>query len=133
LELRFFNAPTEVRAAHGVPALIWHNPLTLVARSHSKDLSDNNKMSHTGTDGSTIIERVDRAGITYSAVAENIGFSSHSTDEVVDFIIQAWLDSAGHRINILHPDLTHIGIGIARNDGDSEFTYYITQNFIRYP
>jgi uncharacterized protein YkwD len=133
IERRFFEATNEARLAHGVPALLWHNELAEVARAHSRDMSDNDHPSHTGSDGSTLADRISRLNIVNSGIGENIGAGTHPADEIVGFIIESWLNSPAHRAVLLHPSLTHIGMGVVQNTGDSEFNFYITQNFIRYP
>ncbi|MCL2604479.1 MAG: CAP domain-containing protein [Defluviitaleaceae bacterium] len=136
IEREFFEATNAERATHGVPALTWHNELANVARAHSRDLSDNDRQDntpHTGTDGSNFNQRITRGGVANSGVGEIIGLGTYPSDEIVGFIIKAWLNSPDHRNVLLNPSLTHIGIGVVHNTGDAKYDWYITSNFIRYP
>ena len=80
--------------------------LTTAAQRHSVDMADRDTMSHTGGDGSSFDERIRAAGYPEPA-AENIAFGQSSASSVV----AAWMDSAGHRRNILDCDYTAIGVG----------------------
>jgi uncharacterized protein YkwD len=84
----------------------------------------NNYFSHTGLDGSTIGERAERQGYDWSYVGENIaaGYSSPES------LVQGWMNSPGHKANILGADYTEIGIGYAFG-ADSDYGSYWTAVF----
>ena len=125
-EIEVFNLTNIERVNNGLAPFEWHIGLAFVARGHSEDMAANNFMSHTGTDGSSPFERMTRAGISYSSAAENVA-AGYSTPEAV---VAGWMNSAGHRGNILNPNLTHLGVGYAYNSG-SFYRHYWTQAFIR--
>ena len=100
----------QVRSAHSLPALAANSSLRLAARRHSEDMACTDLFSHTGSDGSTLSSRLLDAGYSYSWAAENIAASStcsFSAQSVVDM----WMNSTGHRNNILSVNAVHIGVG----------------------
>ncbi|GAA3205328.1 hypothetical protein GCM10010468_20270 [Actinocorallia longicatena] len=106
------------RAKAGCPALRREPKLVISARAHSKDMAVNNYFSHTSQDGSSPWDRIKRTGYTGGA-AENIAAGYTSAKAVMD----GWMNSAGHRANILNCDLKALGVGWYDN--------YWTQNFGR--
>lgn len=96
------------RAQRGVGPLQLHPQLTQAAETHAADQFNRgcNNLSHTGTDGSSPFDRIERTGLKYLAAAENIACGYRSPDTVM----QGWMNSSGHRANILNSRYTHIGI-----------------------
>jgi uncharacterized protein YkwD len=125
-ERRVFELTNEERRTHGLPALIWDDTLADAARAHSRDMAENNFFSHTGSDGSNVGDRLTRFGISYAGAAENISRTGSPTPEDV---VTGWMNSSGHRANILNQNMTHLGVGF-HNLSDSRMNY-ITQNFAR--
>ncbi|WP_326593311.1 CAP domain-containing protein [Streptomyces sp. NBC_01294] len=78
-------------------------------------------MSHTGPDGSTMTSRVEAAGYAWSRLGENIARGQSDADAVM----KAWMNSSGHRANILNCAFREIGIGVHKGDGGP----WWTQNF----
>ncbi|WP_327007891.1 CAP domain-containing protein [Dactylosporangium sp. NBC_01737] len=112
------------RTANGCGALRIDARLVTAARGHSTDMVTNNFFSHTGSNGSTFVQREAGAGYTTGASAENIAWGYRSPKEVVD----GWINSAGHRANILNCASVAVGVGLAyKADG----TPYWTQDFGR--
>jgi uncharacterized protein YkwD len=96
------------RAKVGAPALHSQSQLAMAARLHSADMACNNFFSHTGSDGASLSTRVARQGyIGYYYLAENIA-AGYSTPESV---MNGWMNSSGHRANILNANYTEIGVG----------------------
>nr|AFD03094.1 putative hypothetical protein [uncultured bacterium 8] len=110
------------RAAAGLPPLAEDPLLTRVAQAHSADMVARAFYSHTTPDGSEPWHRAAAAGSTRRTIGENIACGQRSPAEVV----QGWMDSPGHRANILKPAFTHLGVGFA--GGGSAGTYW-TQLF----
>ncbi len=98
--------------------------LTQAARAHALDMACNLFVSHTGSDGSSPFERMTRFGYAFSAAAENVAAGYATPAEVV----QGWMDSPGHRENMLDPAYTQIGIGYVFNSGaetqENYFNYW---------
>ena len=91
------------RAAAGCGALSADSGLASVARAHSADMRDRGFFDHVNLDGLDPFDRADRAGI--GARAENIAYGQPDAAAVMD----AWMNSSGHRANILNCSLTSPG------------------------
>ncbi|NEO62132.1 MAG: CAP domain-containing protein [Moorea sp. SIO4G2] len=101
----------QVRAKYGLRPLQFNHRLYAAAQNHSNDMARNRFMSHRGSNGSTMSDRVKAVGYQYSYLAENVASGQRTPQEVV----RSWMNSSGHRKNILNPNLTEIGIGYANN------------------
>jgi uncharacterized protein YkwD len=111
------------RAKAGCGALRVDARLHAAARGHSEDMARHNTMSHTGSDGSSPWDRAERAGYT-QPMAENVAAGYRTAADVV----RGWMNSDGHRANILNCEAKAIGVGLAYSkDG----TPYWTQLFGR--
>ena len=100
------QATNAARARNGCGALTSDRRLNVAAQGHSEDMAANDYFSHTGQDGSSFADRIRAAGHP-SPGGENIAQGQEDADEVV----QAWMDSPGHRRNILDCAYTSIGVG----------------------
>ncbi|WP_030568357.1 CAP domain-containing protein [Streptomyces aureocirculatus] len=110
------------RAAAGLRPLAPDARLAAAAQAHSADMVARGFYSHTAPDGSEPWHRAAAAGSTRRTIGENIACGQRSAAEVV----QGWMDSPGHRANILKPAFTHLGVGFA--GGGPAGTYW-TQLF----
>ncbi len=99
--------------------------LSEVARCHSEDMLARGFFSHTNPDGEDPFDRLANAGVTYRIAGENVAMLSNYPNPA-EGVVEGWMDSAGHRENILRVSFTHSGLGVAR-EGE---TYYFTQVFI---
>ena len=115
----FVSAMNAHRLSVGCPELAWNAEVARVAEAHSQDMLDREYFSHTSPDGDSPFDRLAEAGISYTSAAENLayGFSTGTA------VLEAWLDSPGHRANIENCALTQHGVGL-------EGTYW-THLFIR--
>ncbi len=86
--------------------LRWNKQLTEAARKHALDNASRQKLDHTGKDGSTVSTRVTKTGYTWQAVAENIAFGYLD----IKGVIQGWVQSKGHCLNLMNPDYKEVGI-----------------------
>lgn len=111
------------RRKNGLNDLVSDNNLSIVAKAHSQDMYERNFFSHTTPDGFSPFDRMKNYGISYRYAAENIAAGQSSPDEVVT----SWMNSAGHRENILNPNFNKIGIGYF-NSGKN-YVHYWTQCF----
>ncbi|MFE7835762.1 CAP domain-containing protein [Streptomyces sp. NPDC057474] len=110
------------RAGAGLPPLSPDPLLTNAAQAHSTDMVARAFYAHTSPDGGEPWHRAAAAGSTRRSIGENIACGQRSAAEVV----LGWMNSPGHRANILKPGFTHIGIGFA--GGGAAGTYW-TQLF----
>jgi uncharacterized protein YkwD len=99
------------RDSEGLPALNHEVRLRDAARAHSTDMACNGIFSHTGSDGSTVEERVTAQGYEWILVAENIFGSGDTSDKVPQLAFNWWMASSSQRANLLSDTLTEIGIG----------------------
>lgn len=109
------------RANAGLPALKNDWELARVAESKSQDMHDKQYFDHTSPTYGSPFDMMKTYGITYKSAGENIAQGQKSAAEVV----KAWMNSEGHRANILSKNFTHIGVGYVK-DGN-----YWTQMFIQ--
>ncbi len=110
----------EIRAKNGLKPLAYNWELSRVARYKSQDMHDNRYFSHTSPVYGLPFQMIKSFGITFRSAGENIAKGQTSPKAVVD----AWMNSSGHRANILNPSFTGIGLGYV-SDGN-----YWTQMFI---
>ncbi|MFI6769354.1 CAP domain-containing protein [Streptomyces sp. NPDC050355] len=106
------------RAGHGCAPVRWNAVLQRAAQRHSDDMATRHFFDHTNPDGSDPGERITRAGYAWSAYGENISVGRATPSAVMN----AWMDSPGHRRNILQCDLADIGVGIRFGTGGPWWT-----------
>lgn len=97
------------RARAGLGPLTLAPALSVVAQAHACDLAARGDIGHSGSDGSTLTERLARGGIAAAMVAENTASGQSSAEAV----LAGWLASPGHRANILRPNAARVGLGQA--------------------
>lgn len=110
------------REKAGLPALKLDTSISNVARLKSKDMADNNYFAHQSPTYGSAGNMLSQYGIKWSAWGENIA-SGQRTPEAV---VSAWMNSSGHRANILSSNYSKIGVGYVTN---SNGTPYWTQMF----
>ncbi|MGN9865788.1 CAP domain-containing protein [Bacillus swezeyi] len=108
------------RKKQGLKPLTLDEKLSKVARTKSQDMKDNNYFDHNSPTYGSPFDMMKKFGISYRTAGENIAKGQRTPQEVV----KAWMNSEGHRKNIMNPDFTHIGVGYVK-DGN-----YWTQQFI---
>lgn len=106
-ELQVFRLVNEERTSRGIAALTLNTQLTDLAVLKSRDMRDNNYFSHTSPTYGTPSQMLDRFGVAWRAYGENIA-AGQATPEAV---MRTWMNSTGHRANILDPRFTDIGVG----------------------
>ena len=123
-----FHFTNAFRVYHKLSPLKWSNEASVSARLHSEDMAKNNYFSHDGQNGSNCGSRMEAQGIGWSACGENI---AGGTIRYLGFhSFNGWVNSEGHRNNMLKSIFSHLGVGMAY-DKASKYTYYHTQNFFR--
>lgn len=128
LEQEVFLQINERRAAEGAPELFMDSRVRLVSRAHSEDMASRDYFAHNNLSGKSPGERLDAAAIPWVRYGENLAYNYAYSDPAT-IAVEGWMDSDGHRENLLDPKYTHTGIGIAV---DSKGAYYITQDFVTY-
>lgn len=85
----------------------WNDELTAAAQIHSNDMNANSFFSHTGSDNSSLADRVRKIGYKYSTIGENIAMGETQTEELV---VEGWMNSPGHCRNIMQGRFTEMGV-----------------------
>ncbi len=101
------NLTNAQRSKNGLPALKADTQLSGVAQKKAVDMQQNNYFSHTSPTYGSPFDMMRDFGVTYRAAGENIAQGQRTPQEVVT----AWMNSPGHRANILSSKFTHIGVG----------------------
>jgi uncharacterized protein YkwD len=125
-ETKILTLVNQERAAQNLYSLSWDTELHDAAHSHSVDMATNNYFSHTSQDGRTFSDRIAAAGYEYNTAGENIA-AGYSTPEAA---MNGWMNSDGHKANILNSSYCDLGVGYAYDSG-STYGHYWTQDFGR--
>ncbi len=113
----------KVRQQNGLSVVTWAEDVAKVARAHSSDMINRGFFSHTNPDGLSPFDRLKNNGISYRTASENIAYGQKTAEAVMD----AWMNSSGHRANILNKNVKEMGVGAVKK---SNGTVYWTQMFI---
>lgn len=108
-----------IRSRNHLPLLVWDQQAAVVAYEHSKDMKDNNYFSHDSPSFGTLGDRLQKGNVSFQLAGENIA-AQHSDGIAA---VQGWLNSEGHRKNLLNEQFTGLGIGV--------YDKFYTQNFIQ--
>jgi uncharacterized protein YkwD len=116
--LQIFHITNQIRKRHHLHELVWDEETSHVAFLHSEDMENNEYFSHTSPSFGELKDRLKKENILFQLAGENIAA------KYVDAIaaVEGWLNSEGHRVNLLHEEFTHLGVGV--------YERYYTQNFI---
>ena len=106
-ELETFNLINEQRAKNGLPALKIDMEVQRVARIKAQDMVNNNYFSHTSPTYGSPFDMLKSFGISYKSAGENIAGNSSNSAAVT-----AWMNSSGHRANILNGSYNYTGVGV---------------------
>ena len=150
LERMIHDRINRERRAHGLKTLRWDDALTLVARTHSQDMAKRNYFSHNSPEGNGFSYRYRKSGYVCGITVKNIMYTGaenifqnnlydsittingerfydwNSMEKIAETTVEGWMNSPGHRENILTPHWEREGIGISVAPDDK---VYITQNF----
>jgi uncharacterized protein YkwD len=116
----------EQRTGNGLAPLVHDEAIRAVARAHSQDMVARDFFDHVNPDGLDPFDRLAMDFITYSAAGENIAWNRGYSDPAA-VAVEGWMNSSGHRANILNGTYTHTGVGVARSEADG--AWYFTQVF----
>lgn len=106
-EQQVINLTNAERRKAGLKDLVGDSKLSSVARTKSNDMQKNGYFSHTSPTYGSPFDMMRDFGVTYQTAGENIAQGQRTPEEVV----RAWMNSEGHRKNIMNPAFTHIGVG----------------------
>ena len=123
IEQQVVNLVNAERAKVGLKPLISDWELARVARFKSEDMRDNRYFDHNSPIYGTPFQMMKSFGINYRSAGENIAAGQTTAESVM----KAWMNSPGHKKNILSPNFTHIGVGYAKG---GSYGHYWTQQFM---
>ncbi|KXG08334.1 hypothetical protein AT864_03372 [Anoxybacillus sp. P3H1B] len=121
-EYQIFDLVNAERLKNHLSLLTWDGKVAETARKHSEDMAKQDYFSHTNLQGLSPFDRMKRDGISYSTAGENIAYGQFNAI----FVHEAWMNSLGHRQNVLHPKFQRLGVGVTFNSYDQP---YYTQDF----
>ncbi|SFA78228.1 CAP-associated N-terminal [Acetitomaculum ruminis DSM 5522] len=124
MEKEVLDITNAFRSLYNLNELKWSTRAAKAARLHSKDMAQKNYFSHYNKDGKDPFQRMDAQGIKYYVAAENLAAGFTNSASVMD----SWIQSSGHRKNLLREGLKYLGVGIAYESNSNYYVYY-TQNF----
>lgn len=129
VEQAIFNKVNEERAKAGVSPLSYNSTMEKYARIKSQDMGDNNYFSHADLSGNYITSKMKADGVSYKAWGENIAYIGGITDPtaLANKFMENWMNSEGHRKNILSANFDSIGIGVYQIGN----RVYATQEFYK--
>jgi uncharacterized protein YkwD len=110
LEQQIVDATNAERKAKNLPELKPNPKLMAAARAHAENMAQQNKMEHE-LDGKKPHGRVKAEGYSYRTCGENIAYRAETAKEV----LKGWMDSPGHKANILKDSYAEIGVAAAKN------------------
>ncbi len=116
------NLVNAERASQGLSSLATDAQLTKLAQLKAEDMAENEYFSHTSPTYGTAFDMMKTYGVFYAAAGENIAMGQKTAEAVME----GWMNSAGHRANILNSAYTSIGVGYAKS---SEGVTYWVQIF----
>jgi uncharacterized YkwD family protein len=123
-ESQVIDLVNKERSAQGLAPLKYNSQLAKVAAAKASDMRDNNYFSHTSPTYGSPFDMMKSFGIKYNAAGENIAKGYRTPKAVMD----GWMNSPGHKANILNGNFTEIGVGYVT---DSSGSGYWVQMFIR--
>jgi uncharacterized protein YkwD len=156
IETLVFEVINRVRAEHGLAVLAWDESLAAVARAHSADMAARDFFAHENPDGLDPTGRGEVMGVTcskviddtrYTGIGENLirtaayesitittrdgeeegrAYDWRTLEGIAEHSVQGWMDSPGHRENILNPVWDRHGLGVVVT---ADYTIFITDNF----
>ncbi|MFN7015547.1 MAG: CAP domain-containing protein [Fimbriimonadales bacterium] len=130
LEQRVHRLVNEQRQRAKLPPLTWREDVARAARDHSQNMAERNFFDHEDPRLGNVDKRLNRFRIPWRACGENI-FMLSGYKNPAQVAVQGWMESPGHRANILHEEFTHAGVGVFYRARSRCF--YLTQIFIRPP
>ena len=129
VESMIFNKVNEERSKNGLAPLSYNSTMERYARIKSQDMGDRGYFDHNNPEGELITAQMQRDGVSYSSWGENIAYIGGVSDAatLANQFMTNWMNSSGHRANILSTNFTSIGVGVYKIGN----TVYATQEFYR--
>lgn len=129
IEQLIYQRVNSERAAAGLPGLSCNTTMEKYARIKSADMGEKGYFSHEDPQGKLITDTMKADGVSYNSWGENIAYiqGKRGNEGLATEFMNNWMNSSGHRANILSTNFTSIGVGVYKIGN----TYYATQEFYR--
>jgi uncharacterized protein YkwD len=127
LEQEIFQKVNNARDENRVPQLCWKENLASEARRHAGNMAARRFFSHEDPKRGEISRRLDTSGINWNRCAENI-YREQGLENPAEDAVKEWLESSGHRKNMLDRGFSDTGVGVA---AQADGTIYVVQVFTR--
>ena len=129
VQIMIFKKVNEERKKAGIPELSYNNTMEKYAKMKSQDMGDRKYFDHKDPEGNLITVKMEGDGVNYRAWGENIAYIGGVSDanELANQFMTNWMNSPGHRANILSNNFSSIGVGVYKTGN----TVYATQEFYR--
>ena len=115
---QIFDLTNHIRLKHHLSPLAWDDSIALVAYDHSQDMYENSYFAHRSPTKGDLKDRLQVEKVVFQLAGENI--AAKYVDSIA--AVEGWLNSEGHRVNLLNEEFTHLGVGVYRD--------FYTQNFM---
>lgn len=122
-EQKFLVLLNQYRAQNGLPLLALNTKLKAAAHIQAVDMATNDFISHVGSNGSRMIDRVAQTGYRYRTVGENLGAGQASVEQMMT----SWKNSPGHNANLLMAGAREMGLVLAYNPNKKFQTYWVLE------
>jgi hypothetical protein len=130
LELEVFQRTNAVRVQYGLKPLAWEPLAYKSASSHARDMLERGYFAHETPEGLSSADRMHLVGLLEVIDGENLAsFQGYPDPEIPARALTGWMNSPGHRANLLNPNFTHLGVALVRK-GDKVM---VVQNFVGRP
>jgi uncharacterized protein YkwD len=126
---RIFSRINEIRVINGAGELQWSDAVAECAQQQSERKVELRFPGHEDPERGGVAERLQRAGIGWSRCGENL-FMEKGWDDPVNYALVCWWYSPGHQANLLNPDYTETGVGLAQGEDGA---WFVTQIFVTPP
>lgn len=129
VEQSIYKQVNEQRVKAGLAPLSYSSTMQSYARDKSVDMGKNNYFSHTNKQGKRTVDYLKADGVPFTSWGENIAYIGGVTDPtaLANQFMTNWMNSPGHRANILSPNFTSIGVGVYQAGN----RVYATQEFLK--
>ncbi len=126
MELQIIHSINSIRKEQGLNTLKQNERLVLIAREYSYNMASKNFFAHISPEGETLAERACAVGRPYKLVGENL-FKTTNIKNPLSIVVKGWMESPGHRENIMRSQFTETGVGVWKKGNE----YYFTQVFMK--
>jgi uncharacterized protein YkwD len=125
-KLGVFTWTNTQRLLNGLPALDTDPVLDGIAKAKIDDMFDKQYFAHESPTGESAGDLAKKFGYKFLLIGENLALGDFGSDEI---LVQAWMDSPGHRANILNKSYREIGIAVGKGEFDGRETWLAVQSF----